>query len=125
MRPLIPFAALALASCVPQTPEPPNAAFARELAGHVAGPQQTCVSTSPDQNLHVVDSRTVAYGCGRTIYVNQLPAACPALSQFNTLIVESLGGQYCRGDRVRGLEPGRIIPGPSCNLGDWVPYPRR
>jgi hypothetical protein len=23
---------------------------------------------------------------------------------------------------VRGLEPGGIIPGPSCNLQDWVPY---
>ena len=40
-----------------------------------------------------------------------------------SLIVEGgTGGQYCRGDRVRGLEPGAIIPGPTCNLGDWVPY---
>ena len=124
MRPLIPLAALAAASCVPQTPEPPNAAFARELAGYAAGPQQACISTSPDQNLRVVNSRTVAYGWGRTIYVNQLPGACTALSQFNTLIVEASAGQYCRGDRVRGLEPGAIIPGPSCNLGDWVPYRR-
>ena len=125
MRPLIPLATVAaLASCAPQTPGPPNAAFARELAGSVAGPPQTCVGTSPDQNLRVVDSRTVAYGWGRTIYVNHLPGECPALSQFNTLIVEASAGQYCRGDRVRGLEPGGIIPGPACNLGDWVPYRR-
>ena len=125
MRPLIPLAALAVASCVPQTPEPPNAAFAQELAGHVAGPQQTCVSAMPDQNLRVIDSRTVAYGWGRTIYVNQLPAECPSLSQYNTLIVEASAGHYCRGDRVRALEPGGIIPGPTCNLGDWVPYSMR
>jgi hypothetical protein len=23
---------------------------------------------------------------------------------------------------VRGLEPGAVIPGPTCILGDWVPY---
>jgi hypothetical protein len=124
MRPLIPLAALAVASCVPQTPEPPNAAFARELAGHTAGAPQNCVNTMPDQNLRVVDRSTVAYGWGRTIYVNHLPGECPALSPFNTLIIEASAGQYCRGDRVRGLEPGGIIPGPSCNLGDWVPYRR-
>ncbi|MES2120764.1 MAG: hypothetical protein V4513_09335 [Pseudomonadota bacterium] len=122
MRSLMPLAAFAVASCAPQPPAPPNMAFAQELAGHVAGPQQTCVSTSPDQNLRVVDSRTVAYGWGRTIYVNQLAAECPSLSPYNTLIVEASAGQYCRGDRVRALEPGGIIPGPSCNLGNWVTY---
>lgn len=126
MRKLIAIAAAAIAagSCAPQISEPPNAAFARELAGYTAGPAQNCVGTSPAQNLRVVDSSTVAYGWGRTIYVNRLPGQCPALSQFNTLIVEANGGQYCRGDRVRGLEPGAIIPGPSCNLGEWIPYRR-
>jgi hypothetical protein len=124
MRPLVPLIAFALAGCAPQMPEPPNAAFAREVAGYAMGAPQNCVSTMPGQNLRVVDSSTVAYGWGRTIYVNRLPGQCPALSQFNTLIVEAHGGQYCRGDHVRGLEPGAIIPGPSCNLGDWVPYRR-
>lgn len=122
MRSLIPIAAMAfaLASCTPS--EPLATAFARELAGHVAGPPQSCITTFGNQNLRAIDSTTLAYGSGRTIYVNRLPGACPAISPYNTLIVEAQGGQYCRGDRVRGLEPGGIIPGPTCNLGDWVPY---
>lgn len=127
MRPPIPiaaFAAFAVASCAPQPPAPPDAAFAQLLAGYVAGPPQSCVLASSNTNLRVIDSRTLAYGSGRTISVNRLPGDCPGLSALNTLIVEASSGQYCRGDRVRGLEPGGIIPGPSCNLGDWVTYRR-
>jgi hypothetical protein len=110
-----------LGSCA--TPgEPAGAAFARELAGHVAGPPRTCISQFGVDNLRVIDPQTVAYGTGRTIYVNALPGNCPGLSPHNIIIVEAQSGQYCRGDRVRGLEPGGLIPGPSCNLGDWVPY---
>jgi len=99
-----------------------SAAFARELTGKVAGPPQACVTTFPSQNLRVIDARTIAYGYGRTIYVNRLAGPCPALSGYNTVITELHGSQYCRGDHVRGLEPGAIIPGPWCNLGDWTPY---
>lgn len=95
-----------------------------QLAGRSAGPPQTCISDLPNQNLRVVNSATVAYDVGNTIWVNRLLANCPALSPFNTLIVERSGSQICRGDRIRGLEPGGNIPGPSCNLQDWVPYRR-
>jgi hypothetical protein len=123
MRALMLIAAAATMASCSRPVSPPDEAAAQALAGRVAGPIQTCVTTNPAENLHVLDPQTVAYGYGRTVYVNRLAAACPAISQFNTLIVEgSTGGQYCRGDRVRGLEPGASIPGPSCNLGDWVPY---
>ena len=113
----------ALGSCAQQM-EDPQAGLARELAGYTPGEARSCVPTSPNTNLRVVDGATLAYGYGRTIYVNRLASACPALEPTNTLIVDAQGGQYCRGDRVRGLEPGGIIPGPSCNLQDWVPYRR-
>lgn len=109
-----------VASCAPM--ESPQAGLARELAGYKPGPAQTCISAFSNQNLRVIDRATLAYGHGRTIYVNRLASACPALDPTNTLIVDAQGGQYCRGDRVRGLEPGGIIPGPSCNLQDWIPY---
>ena len=125
MRPLILIApAVILVSCT-RPAEPAGASFARELAGHVAGTPQSCVSTFPNQNLRVIDASTIAYGSGRTIYVNKLAGDCPALSQYNTVIAEVQGGQYCRGDHVRGLEPGAVIPGPWCNLGDWTPYTMR
>jgi hypothetical protein len=73
--------------------------------------------------LHYVDPQTVAYGYGATIWINHLPGPCPGLEQLSTIIVDARDGtQYCRGNRIRGLEPGSIIAGPTCNLGDWVPY---
>ncbi|HXG80320.1 MAG TPA: hypothetical protein VNJ05_00810 [Sphingomicrobium sp.] len=114
---------LALAGCAqPGTPSD-TAAFTRELAGRVAGKPQTCISTMPSQNLRVIDGQTLAYDQGRTLWVNKLAARCPAIEPLNTVIVEpKLGSQYCRGDHIRGLEPGAIIPGPTCFLGEWTPY---
>lgn len=126
MRALIIIAAAALSlSCSHPAPLP-GSGLAQETAGRVAGPPRTCISSYPSENLRILDPQTVAYGFGGTIYINHLPAACPVLSQFNTTIVEADDGQqYCRGNRIRGLEPGGIIAGPICNLGDWIPYKRQ
>ena len=122
MRPLMLIAILALAGCA-QPAQPPGAALAQETTGKIAGPAQSCITTFPAQNIRVIDPSTVAYGNGPTIYINHLGAPCPALSQFNTIIVDARdGNQYCRGNRIRGLETGGIIPGPWCTLGDWIPY---
>lgn len=115
-------AAIALASCT-RPAEPPGADLARELAGHVAGPAQSCVSTVPSENLRVIDSSTLVYGYGRTVYVNHLAAPCPAIEPLNTVIIRGLSaGEYCRGDRVQGREPRAIIAGPQCILQNWIPY---
>jgi hypothetical protein len=117
---------LLLAGCSPVAPVPAGGdPFARELAGRTAGPPQTCVSTNHSQGLRAVDSQTVVYELGRTLWVNRLDQACPAISPHNTIIVEAHGAQYCRGDHIRGHEPGAVIPGPSCTLRDWVPHRRR
>jgi len=122
MRAPILIAGLMLASCT-EPAEPPAARLANELAGHVAGAAQSCVTTFQTENLRIIDPSTIAYGSGRTIYVNHLAAGCPALSQQNTIIVNAhTGGQYCSGDQVQGLETGGIIAGPRCNLGEWIPY---
>lgn len=118
---------LLLAGCAAGTaPESAGAEddLARALAGRVAGEAERCISTSPSEGLRVVDEQTLLYGRGRTLYVNRLQSACPAIEPLGTLITEVYGGQLCRGDRVRGLEPGASIPGPSCLLGDFVPYRR-
>jgi hypothetical protein len=123
MRSFIFVTAVALAGCAPTDP---NArfrdTFAQEVAGLTAGPARSCISTFGDQNLRVVNPQMVAYGQGRTVNINRLRAPCPALEPGNTIIIETQGSQYCSGDKVRGLEPGAIIPGPVCLLGEWTPY---
>src|SRR4051794_35590421 len=122
MRALILTAGLLLASCT-QPAQSPTAAFQNELAGRVAGAAKQCVSTYQAENLRIIDPSTVAYGSGRTIYVNHLPGGCPALNQLNTIIVDAhTGNQYCSGDQVRGLEPEANSAGPGCNPGKWIPY---
>lgn len=115
--------AMTLAGCDPAVGTAESSeALGKELAGRTAGTTTSCVSTFGSDNLRVVSRDTVAYGTGRTIYINRLTAACPALSTFNTIIVEKNGAQYCRGDHIRGLEPGSTIPGPVCFLGNWTAY---
>ena len=95
-----------------------------ELAGRTAGPPQDCAPASAGDSLVARDPHTLVYRRGDTIWVNRLAAACPGLGPMSTLIVEVHGSQYCRGDRIRATEPGRVIPGPSCLLGAFTPYRR-
>jgi len=103
---------------------PPGADLAQALAGRIAGRQQTCVPTQSTNNLRVIDAATIGYGSGSTIYINQLGGPCPGARELSTIIVEVHGSEYCRGDRFRTVEVAGSIPGPSCVLGDWVPYRR-
>lgn len=121
IRPAILLVAPALAGCM-HSNAPADAAFSRELAARAAGAPQTCIPTVPNGSLHAIDSSTLTYRSGSTIYINHPAAPCSALAPFNTLIVEAQSGHYCRGDRVRGLELGATIAGPVCILGDWVAY---
>jgi len=128
MRSLMLISAFALgaASCTRPAAPDGSAAFAQEIAGRVSGPPQSCINSHQSANLRVVNSQTLAYDDGPTIWVTRLGAQCPGVQTLSTIIVEpKLGGEYCRGDHVRGLEQGAIIPGATCFIGDWVPYRRQ
>ena len=99
-------------------------ALARELAELTPGEAERCVPARQNEALTIVDSRTVVLRSGPTVWVNRLDGPCPGLRPMSTLIVEAHGSQYCRGDRIRGLEPGSSIPGPLCVLRDFTPYRR-
>ena len=123
MRALILIAAAATIAGCSRPGVPQRSELAETIAGRVAAAPRSCISTNEAQNLRVLDPQTLAYGFGPTVYINRLQAACPGISQFNAIIVEpGLPGQYCRYDRIRSLQPGTSIPGPSCNLGEWIPY---
>ena len=117
---------IALAGCAAMGPDPEareQEAFARDLQGRTPGEARSCVPAVQNQPLKVVDRSTISYDRGDTIWVNRVDD-CPGLRPFDTVIVEVHGSQFCRGDRVRTLETGSIIPGPICILRDWVPYRR-
>jgi hypothetical protein len=101
-----------------------EADLSTEIEGRRAGNPEDCVSTSTAANLTPRDSRTLVYADGATFWVNRLEAACPGLNAMSTLIVEAQGSRYCRGDRIRAVEPGQSIPGPVCVLGSFTPYRR-
>ena len=69
-------AALALGCTRPAVPQD-DASFAREVAGRVAGAPANCIDSHQSSNLRVVDSRTLAYDDGRTLWITRLAAACP------------------------------------------------
>lgn len=112
---------LAIAACA-ALPEARDSRLARELEGRVAGEPQPCVSAGQSQSLQAVDRRTIVLRTSEAVWVNRLAGECPGLSPMSTLVVETFSGRYCRGDRVRGVEAGASIPGPSCPLADFVPY---
>ncbi|MEA3063558.1 MAG: hypothetical protein QOJ94_3339 [Sphingomonadales bacterium] len=124
MRPYcIPVLLAALAACAAPQPAGGDRAFERELATRAAGPPEDCVPASPGgAGLTIVARGTVGYQDGRTWWVNRLAGACVNMEPSDSLAVEAHVGQYCRGDHVRALEPGRSIAGPVCILGPFIPY---
>lgn len=112
------------AGCAPAAP-PADVAPIAELAGRTPGAPQNCVPVRAGASLRVIDSDTIIYGTGGTVWLNELRSECPGLRPIDPLIVEpTSGSQYCRGDRIREFEPVMGSPGPVCVLGDFVPYTR-
>ena|SRR5215212_890702 len=110
-----------LGSCaVPPPPGPPRPLT--ELTGRIAGTPKDCVPIRSSVTLRVADDRTtLIYGSGKTIWVNALGPSCRF--GFNDIpIFEPSASSYCRGDIVRTVDRDSHIPGPSCVLGEFVPF---
>jgi hypothetical protein len=111
-----------LGSCAVPPPAPYAPRQAVELAGRVAGAPQRCVSMQTDGAMRPssTDRGTLIYGNGRTIWINRLSPGC-GFDQSDVLVLEPLGSSYCANDIVRSIDTSRM-PGPSCILGQWIPY---
>jgi hypothetical protein len=94
------------------------------LAGRIAGTPSECIQLRATDGPTIVDEHTILYreGAGRRIWKTGPVGACPSLRPLNTLIVEVYGGQLCRNDRFRVLEPGVSIPSGYCRFGAFTPY---
>ncbi|MES2135773.1 MAG: hypothetical protein V4502_01765 [Pseudomonadota bacterium] len=111
-----------LLSCAPQPAAAP--AIIPELAGRTPGPAQRCVNMDSTSALRIIDSRTALYGSGATVWVNHFAGECPGRTSMDILVTHPTGSQYCRGDIVQSVDPVSHIPGPTCILGDFIPYRR-
>lgn len=98
-------------------------ALERELAGLATGEPKDCVIAGAATRLVARDRRTVVVEDGHTLWVSRLQADCPGLDPATAIVIESQSGRYCRGDRIRALEPGRQA-GPWCRLESFTPYRR-
>jgi hypothetical protein len=125
MRLAILVIAAAAAGCA--APQPyPEARQAAELIGRTAGAPQRCVPIQQGSGLRIAegDGHTLVYGSGRTIWASHLGPGC-SFRQGDILIVEPFGSSSnCRGDIIRSMDAVSHMPGPSCVLGDFVPYSR-
>lgn len=115
--------ALLLAACA-APPPPEHAMAASELAGRSPGAPERCVSLIPADSLRPSDTdrHTLIYGNGATVWANRL-GQC-AFGNGDVLVTEPTGPYYCRGDLVRSFDRTSHIPGPTCVLGEFIPYRR-
>lgn len=116
--------ALFLGSCTAAQPYAERQGPPIELAGRTAGPPRRCAMLTQLDSLRVseTDRHTLIYGSGKTIYANNL-GQC-RFGNDDILVTEPTGSQLCGGDIVRSMDRYSHIPGPTCILGDFIPYTR-
>lgn len=96
----------------------------KQIGGKVAGEAVSCISDLHQADIIRVSDDLLLYKVsGRLVYQNRLRSPCPGLASDRDIIVtEQFGSQICRGDIIKLVDRLGGIPGPSCALGDFVPY---
>ena len=115
---------LLLGSCAAPPPNAERYATPVELAGRTAGPPQQCLELNQLGSLQISqnDPHTLIYGTGKVAFANHI-GQC-RFGFDDVLVTEPTGSQLCHGDIVRSFDRVSRLPGPSCVLGDFVPYTR-
>jgi hypothetical protein len=101
-----------------------QARLAERLSGKVAGPAVNCLPIRHNGDLEVIDSDTILFHEGRTIYRQNTRGGCyPGGSKSNyALVTTSHTGRMCAGDIARTVDLVSGTFGGSCSLNDFVPY---
>ena len=100
--------------------------FDAELAGLVAGPPRSCLSSQSRAGVVAARGPILLFREGRMVYANHTSGGCAAIADGrDTLVTENFGGSLCRGSlaKVVDLQAGGMIRG-SCVLGDFRPFRR-
>ena len=112
--------AVVVASCAP-APETAGPVVNPQIAGRVAGPPQSCVPIEPSASMMLENRNAFVYNLGSVVWVSS--TNCPGSSD-DIPVFHPTGSSHCRGDIVRMVDRVTQMPGPSCILGDFVPYRR-
>lgn len=113
-------AAAFVASCAP-APQTSVPEVIPQIAGRVAGPPQSCVPIQSVSDMHLETPHAFVYTNGPVVWVSA--TNCPS-SADDIPVFHPTASEHCRGDIVRMVDRTTQMPGPSCILGDFVPYRR-
>lgn len=122
-----------VSGCAPSAKGPDQAApftpkqlelVQRHLGGKQAGEPLKCLPNSYGQDvIRVSDSTLIYRASGRLAYRNDLRSACPGLARdSDIMVIRQFGTQVCAGDFFHLVDRSSGIRGPTCVLGDFVPY---
>ncbi|WP_375420554.1 hypothetical protein [uncultured Sphingomonas sp.] len=126
---LAPFAVLAACAQTPaQTAASAQASAAaqfeldKELAGLVPGKPVTCIDPRWSRQVKSYGD-TILYGdLGGTKYRSDTAGGCRRVGRGDVLVTRSFGGQLCRGDIARTIDPVSRFQTGSCSFAAFVPY---
>jgi hypothetical protein len=126
------FASAVLAGCVQTDAQSVPLALDKDqskllgklLDGKIAAAPVNCISTfDADNIIRVSDDLLLFRQSGKLVYQNRLRAPCPGLADDDDILVtEQFGSQKCSGDLIRLVDRISGFQGPSCILGDFIPY---
>lgn len=126
-------AAPLLASCAPAGSAEPGAEaltpkqaerLDKQLAGKVPGPPEKCLPNfRTTDTIRVSDSILLYRASGNLVYRNDLKSSCPGLARdSDIMVVRQFGSSACSGDFFHLVDRSSGIRGPTCVLGEFVPY---
>lgn len=123
---------VALVACTTTAAEPPTrtaksqAEYQRLVADKVAGAPLSCLPSYRQNDMVVIDERTIAFRDGRArVYVNHMQGACNNLGGTYALVTKTFGSsQLCRGDIGQVVDLTNHFTVGSCVFGDFIPYTR-
>jgi hypothetical protein len=101
-----------------------EAELALLLEGREAGEPVRCISSRPQQRVHMIDGTAYVFGQGGTLYV-QRTARPQDIDRRNAVINQRFsGGELCRSDVISTVDPIQGFFTGTVIFDDFIPYRR-
>ena len=96
----------------------------KQLAGKVPGEPIRCLPNyRTSETIRISDDILLYRSSSSLIYRNNLRGACPGLARdSDIMVVRQFGSSTCEGDFFHLVDRSSGIRGPTCVLGEFVPY---